>query len=232
MIRYAIRQVELKRRIRDHVADWLERARKRTVELTAIGEFDETDLEPKEFWTELKPFYLTLQRYKCGYCERLLSAKERGIKELRTVESDLEHYRPKKKVQIWPSKDIRNKYRIPAEIKSGDSFDQGYYLLAYNHLNYLVSCRKCNKVKHTFFPVAGSRFIQPGNSLQDYQQEKPYLVFPIGSLDVNPQDLITFEGIRPVPRKKKGLARLRGLATIHLLRLDIREELLRGRAEA
>ena len=68
---------------------------------------------------------------KCGYCERICKA-------------DIEHYRPKKKVD-------------------GITNHDGYYWLCYEWTNLLPSCVTCNRegAKHTKFSVLGTRVMEP-----------------------------------------------------------------------
>lgn len=68
---------------------------------------------------------------KCGYCERLCKA-------------DIEHYRPKKKV-------------------NDDTVHDGYYWLCYEWTNLLPACVKCNRDggKHSKFPIIGTRVYDP-----------------------------------------------------------------------
>ena len=61
--------------------------------------------------------------------------------------------------------------------------------------------------------------------------EKQFLVHPIGELDDDPQEIVTFLGINAIPAKKTGPRRRRGDVTIAFFELDDREELRRERAE-
>jgi uncharacterized protein (TIGR02646 family) len=75
---------------------------------------------------------LALSYYnKCAYCERFAKA-------------DIEHYRPKKKV-------------------NEDNTHNGYYWLCYEWTNLLPSCVKCNRdgAKHSKFPILGNRVYAP-----------------------------------------------------------------------
>jgi uncharacterized protein (TIGR02646 family) len=75
---------------------------------------------------------LALSYYnKCAYCERLQKA-------------DIEHYRPKKKV-------------------NEDNAHNGYYWLCYEWTNLLPACVKCNRegAKHSKFPIIGARVYRP-----------------------------------------------------------------------
>jgi len=84
----------------------------------------------EEIWQSLKWHLFYLFYGKCAYCES---------KPLATEGGDVEHYRPKAKVDE-------------------DENHPGYYWLAYDERNLLPSCELCNRpgrAKLTHFPVAG-----------------------------------------------------------------------------
>lgn len=149
---------------------------------------------------------------KCAYCERLCKA-------------DVEHYRPKKKV-------------------NGDNKHEGYYWLCYEWTNLLPSCVKCNRDggKHNHFPIIGRRiytpkFLKNGNLNLDNNKaknkplriERPYLLHP--EID-KPEDYFKFDldangdGIRIIGVDKDG----RGVKTIEICSLN-RQELRLERVE-
>ncbi|MBW8050571.1 MAG: hypothetical protein FVQ77_09570 [Cytophagales bacterium] len=102
------------------------------------------------------------QNKKCCFCER-----EREEKR----ESDLEHYRPKAKVNDEPK-------------------HNGYWWLAYNWENYLFSCKPCNETyKGNQFPLmsAGQRAFQESD---DLDLELPVLLDPYKD---NPESAISFD---------------------------------------
>jgi hypothetical protein len=109
--------------------------------------------EPYEFkaaiWSELKEYLFDCFDGKCAYCEAKVQHVSSG---------DVEHYRPKKRVEEDPA-------------------HPGYYWLAYSEENFLPCCEKCNRAraKMNHFPVAGSRAVRPGD---DLGQEKPLLLNP------------------------------------------------------
>ena len=183
-------------------------------------------------WSDIKSVFTTLQHGKCAYCERGLADPELGAKE-----HEIEHYRPKSSIKVWPSEAMRREADSPygkapyTKLVSGDAADKGYYLLAYNLRNYAVACTACNSsLKSNYFPVADKRVL----ATDDYAQlanEKPYLLFPVGDVDGHkPEDLITFEGILPIPKFKTGWRNLRARVTIDFFKLAIREDLLVQRA--
>jgi len=102
------------------------------------------------------------QNYRCCYCER-----SRGLKR----ESDLEHFRPKAKVEEEPD-------------------HYGYWWLAYVWENYLYSCKPCNEdYKKNKFPLLPSsqRAFEEKYSLD---KEKPILINPF---DEDPEVFIRFD---------------------------------------
>jgi len=70
MIGYRINSRELKRRIRAHDHDWLDRAKS--------GE------EPE--WGDIKNVFVRIQHFKCGYCERPMPRPQRRTGEDATRE--------------------------------------------------------------------------------------------------------------------------------------------------
>jgi hypothetical protein len=115
------------------------------------------------------------------------------------VEADIEHFRPKK---LYP-------------------------LLSYHVLNYAVTCRTCNAGKRGRFPV-GSEVHALLEDPSHGKSEKPLLVYPIGSIDEDPERLIGFDGILAIPLARRGYGCARAQATIDIFGLN-RESLLQGR---
>ena len=74
-----------------------------------------------------------LYNYKCAYCETDTSAG---------APMQVEHYRPKAKV-------------------TEDSTHLGYYWIAYEWSNLILSCSKCNNKKRNRFPVLNNRISVP-----------------------------------------------------------------------
>jgi len=80
--------------------------------------------------------------------------------------------------------------------------------------------------------VAGPRVTQMTSDPWDYANEKPYLIYPLGSIDDDPEALFHFQGIDPVPLNstKDHHDHRRAVVTIGLF--DLAEEtLLLERAE-
>jgi hypothetical protein len=83
------------------------------------------------------------------------------------------------------------------------------------------------------FPIAGRRGPREAD-LSSLHNEKPYLIYPLGDWEEDPEDLIGFVGIIPVARQHSGFGRARAEVTIKFFELspedDGREELGRERA--
>ena len=224
MIRYPVTLEELRARVEAEAPGWLEQAAERTDAFRRAGRYD----EETGIWSEVKAVYMRLQHNKCAYCERVLASEDFGG----AIEHDVEHYRPKNSVRAWPSEKIANERGISYGFPTGSDFPAGYYLLAYHLFNYATACKKCNTpLKASYFPIAGTRGPQSDDPAA-LSAEKPFLPYPLGDLDDDPEETLTFVGINPIPRRKTGPRRRRAEVTIDFFELDRREELWRGRAEA
>lgn len=217
MIRYAISLADLEARVDAAVPTWRSRAATRTAGFIAAGKYQESS----SIWSEIKPVFMAVQHDKCAYCERQLASADSGG----AVEHDLEHFRPKSSVVVWPD---GSAFTFP----TGAASPAGYFWLAYDLLNYSVACKKCNTgLKLNYFPVPGRRGSATASPVDLADAEKPFLVYPIGDLDDDPAAVITFEGLNAIPAKKTGPRRRRADVTIKFFRLNDREELRRERAE-
>jgi hypothetical protein len=215
MIRYPITSAELEAAIEQEKRGWLAKAKNKTAAFRAAREFNESD--SKNSWGEIKHVFMRLQHNKCAFCDRLLSAGR--------IEHDIEHFRPKNAVKVWPakSKELQSEYRF----STGEAADNGYYLLAHNIFNYATSCKMCNTtLKGNYFPVASQR-VMDSDDFEKLKLEHSYLIYPLGDLDDDPED----RGILPIPKYRRGHKHRRARVTIDLFALDIREDLLRLRAE-
>ena len=222
MIRRTVAGADLYRRIG---RDWVRRAANKRKRLQDVPGTKITNI-----WSRIKPVYMVLQGSKCAFCER-------GMED-QAIEQDVEHFRPKKAVKRWPTpKGIEQELdatglqvRQPAT-----GSERGYGLLAYHPWNYVASCKTCNSVfKRSYFPIAGTRDTHARKPATLRQRERPYLIYPLGDLDDDPEELITFHGLSPQPGRN-GFDRLRALVTIELLGLDDhrrRKGLLLDRARA
>lgn len=222
MIRYDISRKKLAQAIN---AAWRAEAVQRTDNLEAARCYFEP---PTGNWSKIKEIYMQLQHFKCAYCERPLAGHPYG-----KGEHAVEHFRPKRGVKAWPTPAICAERKLKYDFATGGDWAEGYYLLAYEPWNYATVCGICNTVlKGSYFPIAGPRRGPQTRDPRSLRREKPLLIYPIGKIDANPENLITFEGCTPKPRSpRKNHNYRRGLVTIDFFGLLYREELLEGRAK-
>lgn len=216
MIQIATDLTTLETQVDKHVPMWRSRAKKRTAKFIKQKAYK----EKKPIWGEIKAVFMNLQHNKCAYCERELAAPPLG-----SGEHDLEHFRPKGRIEPYPTANDGVTYQFP----TGNSQANGYYWLAYNLENYAVACITCNRgLKADRFPIAGTRGTAD-TSVGDLNQiELPLLIFPL--LD-NPEEFMTFDGAMPKSIFKRGNKFQRAVVTINFFGLGDtqREELFRGR---
>jgi hypothetical protein len=223
VIGYPISLADLEELLREESPTWLDRAAARTEIFRTQGVYQESS----SIWSEVKPMYMTLQgESKCAYCERKLESVEHG-----RGEQDVEHFRPKGNVRSWALPDgLEDQGIATTPVPDADS---GYYLLPYHPFNYAASCKPCNSnLKGDRFPIAGD-YDLAGDDPADLLQEQPYLIYPIGDFDEDPEDLIRFHGVSPQAVARSGHRRDRALVTIEFFRLDdvtARKNLVRERA--
>jgi hypothetical protein len=235
MIRYAITPHDLRSRIDAQLPgtsrrkSWLQKAVDANAALAAQPGYSEVPGAPS--WSDVKPIFRELQHNKCAYCERDLPTETYA-----GGEHDVEHYRPKGACNPWP----------PATWPPGTdgeprAFDfdihtgrqGGYRALAYDPDNYAVSCGTCNQaLKHDAFPIQKDVASTGWDIGALNKLEKPFLPFPVGGWDVDPETLITFEGILAIPANAnpRTIAHRRALVTIEFFQLNVRGELLKARA--
>ena len=215
MTRVEVGAAELRRLVMKHDPTWLKRARQQTKAL-------ETGVPDPEFpslWSEIKDVYIRLQggdrAGKCAYCEKWLEADK--------IEHDVEHFRPKARVARWNVPE----HLVPEFQAAGVRVNQpvkgsepGYRLLAYHLLNYATACKECNSVlKRNLFPITGKRLSNAKDPAR-LKTEGALLIYPIGHVDTDPEELIEFKGISPRAKAGAGLDRLRAMVTIEIFRLD------------
>lgn len=210
MIRYPTTKAGLIAAIEEQAPGWIARAKKRTAEFRRLGRYEESS----SIWSEIKPVYMRLQGgSKCAFCERKFESEEVGL-----VELDVEHFRPKSRVTAWtPSPSLVAEGFEATDPPTGGG---GYHLLAYHPFNYAVSCKTCNStLKGDRFPIAGRHRLRDSEPSK-MSSERPYLLYPIGSLDPDPETLIGFVGLSPTAIPMRGVSRLRALATLEFFSLD------------
>lgn len=220
MIRYEIDPAELIARIDRHNPRWIARARARKDDYAAAKAYT----GGPEFWGQIKDVYIDLQHEKCAYCEMKLAGKAYGAKV-----HEVEHFRPKSRVRPWPA-GIARLAAYVAPCPTGAASTSGYYLLAYNPFNYAIACTRCNSsLKSDYFPVRGIRNITE-EDVGKLGSEQPLLVYPISSVDADPEALITFDGVMAVPKHDDGPEFERGRVTIDFFDLN-HQDLTTRRAE-
>ena len=205
---------ELRRRIEKKKQGWLRRAAKRTAKLRKLGRYEESN----SIWSDVKSVYMRLQGgSKCAYCERKMESVTHG-----RGEQDMEHFRPKGKTRKWDlPEDLRNRGLSFAPVPS---VNNGYYLLAYHIFNYAAACKPCNSaLKKNAFPIAGTYRLE-ADDLETLKDERAYLIYPAGTVDEDPEDLIEFYGVVPRPIVDCGHRRHRALVTIDFFKLGDPEE--------
>lgn len=178
-------------------------------------------LTAKNRWSKLKPLFIDVQHYKCAYCEAEFGGRVDPGGERDTQTQDVEHFRPKGKVEDWTAPDGWN---MPFSVETGPS--TGYTWLGHEPLNYVASCIPCNRTnKKMLFPILsalGDYSTKP--SIDDLGSEKPYLVFPAATVaDTDPEKLIAFLGPTPRPHPDLDPASFdywRAMVTIKVLNLE------------
>ncbi len=226
MVRYDIDRPALLALIDAEKPQWRATAQAKTLAITARGRYDKA--LDGEGWGDIKPVYMKLQANKCAYCERKLAGPPYGNRE-----HDVEHFRPKSRLRAWPHKTMHKHLVTDGQLKTygfplGSAHDdQGYARLAFEPLNYCTACARCNQsLKSDFFPARAARQLQADDPAR-MKSEKAFLIFPLGRLDDDPANLITFAGVVPKPVASRGFKRERAEVTIDFFALnseDLAEE--------
>ncbi len=184
-------------------------------------------------WADLKPLFLRLQHFKCGYCEAEIGGRPGPQKIIADpYQQDIEHYRPKGQLAAWTPPPEWG--RLPIEICDG--LMSGYGWLAKNQNNFVASCKSCNESrKKSYFPVRARLAhyaSEPGPD--ELKAEEPYLIFPFGFLEaMAPEEMIMFIGADAHPHFDWDIDSLpywRARITIEILglnRADLRTPRLR-----
>ncbi len=168
----------------------------------------------------MKDVYRAIQHNKCAYCERLLAHVE-DRPRLGAKDHDIEHYRPKAKVIAWRKRRAYPNHHVAFDKRMGRR--KGYYWLAFELWNWCVSCTLCNsQLKGNRFPIAKTG--REGDHSADIAalnaQEKPLLVYPLGDVDTDPEELLAFHGVTVQPKAASGYARERGETIIAFFLLN------------
>ena len=200
MIRVPVTKEQLEASIEAENSRWLERAKTKTKELE-----DDPNLEITSIWSPIKPVYMTLQNSKCIFCEKEI--------EPQPIEQDVEHFRPKNNVKRWHVPQWMEEEEDIHVQQPQTGSEAGYRLLAYHPLNYAAACKTCNSSrKRDYFPIAGPRRSDSKTPTR-MGAEKAYLLYPLGDLDDDPEELIEFHGLSPQAKASRGFKRKRALVT-------------------
>jgi hypothetical protein len=211
MICYNISPQDLYSRIEKADKNWLGKAKARIALYKKAGSYT----GGSEFWGDIKGVFIEIQNEKCAYCETLLAGKEFAKKV-----HEVEHFRPKSEVQAWPEGAKKQIGEINLKFPTGAACKPGYYLLSYNPLNYAIACTRCNStLKGCYFPVRGKRLVNDGDPL-NMAAEQPLLSYPICNIDGDVGEMLTFDGVLAVPRKKTGSLAERARVMIEFFQLN------------
>jgi hypothetical protein len=207
---------------------WLARARKKKLAVSRLGKIGERD----GIWSEVKEVFILLQRFKCIYCETPMAVVDPASADKVAVEYDVEHYRPKNRVTPWPAAaDLARRSGNQVYLhRIGSGLPAGYAKLAFDPLNYVVSCKTCNcSYKLDRFPIAGQPESRARKRRSLDAKEKPLLLFPFGEHGDDPAFYLAFEGPMVGPRAAAGYEHLRGQVVIDFFELDTRAGLFQMR---
>ena len=155
--------------------------------------------------SKVKESLIRLFKCKCAYCES---------KFLHVYSGDIEHYRPK------------------GGIEEANPSKPGYYWLAADWDNLLLSCRNCNqKLTHQIhnqgkktmgkmnqFPLADlSKYVRVHNTEDGIQKEEPYRLLLNPCLD-NPEEHLEYDENHAIvkPKKINGIPSRKGTKSIEV----------------
>ncbi len=220
MIRYDCDLDRLEALVEEHKPGWRARAKERTEKFRELGAYEESS----SIWGEIKAVFVEFQRAKCCFCERKFEG------DFSQYELEIEHFRPKRRVREWQLAPDSATDCPPPTVPPYEN--DGYHLLSYHLLNYAVACKPCNSgLKKNYFPISG-QYNFAGTEPNEMHAEEPWLLYPIGNTDGDPEDIITFYGMVPQCKADDANSQLRGLATIASFGLDdiARKNLMRERA--
>lgn len=147
----------------------------------------------------VKESLLRNQSHQCAYCECYLEGPF----------ADVEHYRPQRTYRQSPESPHK----------------PGYYWLAYDWSNLLVSCNTCNRIlKNDLFPLADE--FQRDILHQDISKEQPLIINP--AVD-DPSLHLTYHEHMVSPVMHEGVPDVMGTTTVELFQLNNRVALVDAR---
>lgn len=177
MIRIEASDKDLLEAIEKKKPGWIEDARERTKKAVQAGKVGEGE----GTWSQIKEVFVLLQEFKCAYCEFPLPQVETNSADKMAVDCDIEHYRPKNRVTAWPTPDILQKrpaiHSYMAGLSAGAS--AGYVRLAFDPLNYVISCKVCNKHLVQRGPLPGRWFTRRSLRGQSHSRSERKAVAPL-----------------------------------------------------
>lgn len=228
MIAIRVSDRDLFAAIRRKKDSWFDDAEEIAAKAEKGGKLAEGD----EIWSEVKEVFILLQEFKCIYCEFPLPKAESTSAYKVAVDYDVEHFRPKNRVTLWPTAEVLKRRPQIQEYRSSitQGAAEGYLRLALDPLNYVVSCKVCNSsYKADRFPIAGRSDSRATDRLDLERQERPFLLFPFGEHPDEPGNFLSFDGPMLRPGEQSAEKKLRGRVVIDFFELDTREGLLEGR---
>lgn len=167
------------------------------------------------FWGTYKNKFFESQNRKCAYCECFI-----------TNYGDVEHFRPKSVVQeIKNEGQERENLNNVVERRFKNACERGYWWLAYDWNNYLLSCSLCNQPwKRALFPVengrplknqAGSEYLYLSPKKED--DETALLLNPFDK-DFKPDEHLTYTQTGAVMPKDNSIVGFETIRTYGLHR--------------
>ena len=224
MIRFRIQRQELAQRIDQHDPKWSGKAKTRTKTAVEKGGVADGD----GIWSDIKDVYMTLQGWKCMYCEKPMPRPDPAAVATGKVEYDVEHFRPKNRVTSWPTERVQKARTIDYAGQLRQGAVDGYVRLAFDPWNYGVSCKTCNsELKGDRFPILGKPDVVGSDRGTLDEKERPCLLLPIGDDGPDPENWLEWLG--PVVRAKVTLTgdeALRARTLVDFFELDNRPDLL------
>jgi hypothetical protein len=191
------KQNQLNQAMFNWINKWLNMPAAPTAEEKKEQEKQKKDEKPKvdaDVYSGQKNYYASLNGMffgKCAYCETSIFQGFSG---------DIEHFRPKGNVKDSNGRTAKTK------INNIETEHPGYYWLAYNSQNLLLSCELCNRPnkqrssdnrtigKHDFFPLETDfRASKPGDEVNELPSLlNPLLDNPDDHLKIDETGVLTF----------------------------------------
>lgn len=169
--------------------------------LTSADRKEYLNQDRNKHWNSLKKNFERISNNKCWYSEANASISNFYI----------EHFRPKKKVDL-----IKSKSNYPEARKETDK--EGYWWLSYEYENLRLAGAKPNQIKRNYFPlIEDSKICQ--NKSYSYNIENPLLVDPCKKGEPK---LLTFDGTiaRPSETDRNNISYIRADLSITIYDLN------------